>query len=821
MRLAILAFFGGIIGLQMQGELPSMSHFFALLVLAMLGFLLAALTHALNTRQPKTWRAAVFLFLLSGAFFLSGFCWASWLAITRINDQLPLEWENQEIEIIGVVASLPQRFERGERFEFDVEKVLTEGASVPSKISLSWYHSWENIAAADLPQQLANERTTRFRAAHPGQRWRLTARLKRPHGNANPHGFDYEAWLLERGIRASGTIRVQREMEKLAEFVPRPNYMIDRLREKIRQRFLSVLPDAATSPYVGVLIALSVGDQRAIPNSQWLTFNRTGVTHLVSISGLHVTMLAALFAALVNFLWRRSARLMFFLPAQKAAVLAAFLAAFSYSLLAGFEVPAQRTFYMLSVLALALWSGRNFSISRVLLSALLIVICLDPWAVLAVGFWLSFGAVSILFFVAHAQLGELPGWRASLARWGKAQWAVTLGSLPLLLFFFQQFSLASPLANALAIPAVSLIITPLALLFAVFPWPPLLLLDHWLLTQLMVFLEVLGAYPMWQQAAPPLWHISVALLGVIWLLLPRGFPARWLGFCLLLPALSWAPPKPELGQAWVDVLDIGQGLAVLVRTQNHQLLYDTGPQYSADSNAGLRVVVPYLRASGINKLDALMVSHKDKDHAGGLNAVQDFLPITRYLSSSPELFNTTKTTKTTKSTKEFCASGQSWTWDGVRFSVLHPTLEDYLAPKKSSNSLSCVLHIATANQSLLLTGDIEAADEKALVLRDAKRLKSDVIVASHHGGNGSSSVEFIAAVGARAVIFSAGYRNPFRHPRPEVRERYVNSQQWRTDQGGRIRVVLSADQTDALGAPENTLKISVWRQEKPRYWQGQ
>lgn len=779
MRLSVLAFACGIVSLQMQSVLPAAGVIGALGLLAASGVFLLA-----KCRQ----RALRVFSLVS--FALLGFVWAGAMAQLRLSEQLPVAWEMRDIEVTGVVASLPQRFERGERFEFDVESAQAEALSgevVPRRILLSWYHRRDDgLESADAVEA---------RALSPGERWRFTVRLKRPHGTANPDAFDYEAWLLERNIRATGSIRAKGEIQRLEAFVPHPDYAVEALRERLRQRFLAELPDA---PYLSVLIALSVGDQRAIPASQWQVFNRTGVTHLVSISGLHVTMVAALFAALVNWLWRRSGRLMLRLPAQQAAVLAGWLAAFAYALLAGFEVPAQRTLYMLSVVALALWSGRNFGVSRTLLLALLVVLVLDPWAVLATGFWLSFGAVALLFLVASSRVGERRGWRAALARWGATQWAVTIGSLPLLLLFFQQFSLVSPLANALAIPFVSFVITPLALLFAVFPWPPLLLVDHWLMAQLMSVLEWLSAWPVWQQATPPLWAALLALAGVFWLLLPRGFPARWLGLCLLLPALTWPPARPPAGQAWVDVLDVGQGMAVLVRTAAHALLYDTGPLYSADSNAALRVVLPYLRANGVTRLDTLLVSHRDQDHAGGVTAVQGAVPLARLLSSMSELGG------------EACLGGQAWEWDGVRFLILHPDAADYAVKSKNTNNLSCVLRVEAGNGSVLLPGDIEAGAERALIARSPSWLRSDVLLAPHHGGNASSTPEFVAAVGAREVVFSVAYRNAFGHPRSEVLERYAASRHWRTDRDGALHVVLG-----------DATEVTAWRRERQRYWQGQ
>jgi competence protein ComEC len=743
------------------------------------------------------WRGVLLCVLSCISCVLLGFAWAAWRAEFRLADELPEDWEVRDIQVVGVVAALPQHFERGERFAFDVESVLTPDARVPEHILLSWYRAWN-----DADEEASGEGRG-GPILHPGERWRFTVRLKRPHGNANPHGFDYEAWLLERGIRATGSIRARAEVARLDEFVWRPGYVIERMRDKLRQRFLAELPEA---PYVGVLAALAIGDQRVIPGEQWEMFRRTGVTHLVSISGLHVTMVAALCAMLANFLWRRSERLMLRLPAQKAAVAVGWLAALAYTVLAGFEVPAQRTLYMLSVVVLALWSGRNLGIVRTLLLALLTVLILDPWAVLAVGFWLSFGCVAVLFYVGSARVGENSDeavgarrWRAGLWQWGSAQWAVTVGSLPLLLLFFQQFSLVSPLANAVAIPVVSFAVTPLALIYAVFPWPPLLHFDHWLLVWLMDWLGWLADWPVWQQPVPPLWAVPLALAGVVWLLLPRGFPARWLGLCLMLPALTMPPARPPSGEAWIDVLDVGQGLAVLVRTENHSLLYDTGPSYGSGSDtgsdAGQRIVAPFLRAIGVARLDALVVSHRDKDHSGGMEAVRAHGPITRFLSSIANI------------DAEPCVAGQSWEWDGIRFAILHPVERDYSGKAKKSNNMSCVLRVGNDDGAVLLTGDIEAADERALIARSGEALRSDVLVAPHHGGRGSSSPKFVAAVTPRDVVFSAGYRNAFGHPRAEVLERYAASRHWRTDRNGDVRVVLG----------EGT-RISAWRIESPRYW---
>jgi competence protein ComEC len=510
-------------------------------------------------------------------------------------------------------------------------------------------------------------------------------------------------------------------------------------------------------------------------------------------------MVAALFALLAGRVWRRVPALALRLPAQRAALLAGCLAAFLYVLLAGFAVPAQRTLYMLLVAALAMGAGRVIAPSRTLCLALLVVLLLDPWAVLAAGFWLSFAAVGALLYVGAAVVGEVGGWRERIRAWGVVQWAATLASLPILLLVFQQFSLVSPLANALAIPVISFVVTPLALLAAVIPWWPIAALAHAVLGWLMVFLEWCAGWPVWQAPAPPLWAAIVAGLGVAICLLPRGMPGRLLGVVLLLPAIFWPVSRPAEGEAWVTVLDVGQGLAVIVRTRDHTLIYDPGPLYSAESDAGQRVVVPYLRSLGIDTVDVLMVTHRDSDHAGGTASVKSALAVGAVVSSLGDAGS------------EPCRNGQDWFWNGVRLAVLHPETQDYAETRKSNN-LSCVLRIDAGGRRMLLTSDIEARDELALLRRDPAALRADVLLVPHHGSRTSSTPEFIAAVGAPDVMIPVGYRNRFGHPKADVVARYgaTGSRLWRTDRDGALRVTL-----DGQG-----VIVKSWRNERRRYWQG-
>src|SRR5687767_11708923 len=391
MTWAAIAFAAGAAALQLQAELPSLLWLAALPPLGWLAFRRRLLVYPLA--------------------FAAGFGWAALMAHARIAEWLAPELEGRDIDVVGVVSSLPALSERSVRFEFEVESAAER---LPKKMLLSWHRSpWSEEGAAPLAQTV-----------HAGERWLLTARLRRPHGHLNPHGFDYEAWLLERGVGATGYVR-QRGHQKRLGLRNHPLDYVERVRERVRDRFQAHL---GATPAAGILAALAIGDQRAISAEEWRLFNRTGVTHLMSISGLHVTLVSGLAAWLVAFGWRRIAPAVLRLPARKAAAASAIVAALAYTLLAGFAVPAQRTFWMVSVVAAALWCGRIASPTRTLALALAVVVAADPWAPLAPGLWLSFAAVALIFYVASAE------WR--VVQWGRMQWAITVGLAPAALLLF-------------------------------------------------------------------------------------------------------------------------------------------------------------------------------------------------------------------------------------------------------------------------------------------------------------------------------------------------------------------------------------------------
>ena len=774
MRTAIVFFAFGVWALQRAAELPAMQGAWALLLLApMLG--LSRLSGA-----SRKWSGIVALAVLA---CVAGYYWAAARAHARMADELPTEWQGRDMALIGVVASLPQATDRSVRFELDVESVVTPGARAPRRVALSWWGR-----AGTLPE------------VHAGERWHFHVRLKRPHGNVNPHGFDYEAWLLERGVRATGYVRGRPPPERVTALVQRPGYWVEALRERLRARVLDAL---ATRPYAGIIAALAVGDQRAIPQAQWQTFTRTGVNHLMSISGLHVTMVSGLVYALALALWRRSARLILLLPAPKAAALAGVAGAFFYTLLAGFAVPAQRTLYMVCVVAAALWAGLPAAASSVLALALLVVLLIDPWAVTSAGFWLSFGAVAAILFVMIDRVAQ-PGW---LAGWARTQAAVTLLLVPLLLALFHQVSVISPIANAFAIPLVSLVVVPLALAGTILPVDFVLQLAHFAMAACMYVLEWMSASPeaVWQQHAPPQWAIALALAGALWLMLPRGFPGRWLGAIACLPLFLVLPPLPRPGEVKMAVLDVGQGLAVVVRTARHALVYDTGPAFGPVADSGNRIIAPYLRASGVRGLDALVVSHDDIDHTGGAVSLMQALPVAWLASSLPD----SDPLPLVADRAYRCFAGQSWSWDGVRFDILHPPRDSYDA-RARDNDRSCVLRITAPGGTVLLPGDIERRAEEAL-LRVHRTLAADVLIAPHQGSRTSSTPEFVRAVRPKAVIFPVGNRNRFGHPHEEVLERYTQSGavHYRTDRDGALLVSIGVD---------GAILVERQRAADRRYW---
>lgn len=793
---ALAAFVAGAWCLQWQAALPS-----RLLCSVCGGLAIAVLVQAAimvrgraNARLQGAGRFVVCAVLAATATL--GAVHASAFASIVLADELASDDEGRDVVITGVVASLPAQLPRGTRFEFDVNSVEPPGVHVPASVSLGWYAASARV--------------------RPGETWRFGARFKRPHGARNPGGFDLEAWMLENGLRATGSVRdvAATPPTRLDTMRWRPGYMIDRGRDRLREALQAQVQDQR---YGGVLIALVLGDQRAISQDDWLLFNRTGIAHLVSISGLHITMIAGLVAVTVGWCWRRSARALSLMPAQAAAAIAAMAGALAYCLLAGWGVPAQRTFFMLATVAAALLLRERTRAATTLALAAAVVTLLDPWAVLAPGFWLSFGAVAAIFYSMQGRPAQGGGWRARLAAAAHTQAVVTLALVPMTVVLFQQVSLVSPLANAVAIPLVSLVVTPLALVAAAFvllPDPlasiavPLLAIAHALMAWLASGLAWTTTWPAASVAvaAPPAWAAVLAMVGVAWMLAPPRWPVRWAGAVWMLPVFLWPADRPSRGELWVTALDVGQGAAFVVETREHVLVFDTGPRYSAQADAGSRIVVPYLRWRGIGRVDLLVVSHLDADHSGGAASILAALDVGDVWSSidasAPQLALAARYRR--------CHAGDGATLGPARIRVLHPTPTEYALPAKDTNARSCVVAIELADRRVLLTGDLPARQEIALLERGAD-VRADLLAAPHHGSRTSSSEPFVSAVAPTWVAVQAGYRNRFGHPDASVLARFVaaGSRVERTDQAGAVQWRFGAT---------GSVHVERYRIDAARYW---
>jgi competence protein ComEC len=707
----------------------------------------------------------------------AGALWAMHIGATAMGARLPRVMEGRDFVVTGHIDELPLRREDATRFAFVADHVTLDGEPVPlhGRMMVSWYDETPPL--------------------QPCGRWRLLLRLKRPRGLLNPGTADGERMALQRRIVATGYVRGDPGNALLAS-----TWCIDGVREAIAQGIAARVRD----PHDAALLqAFSVGDTRGLSQRDWEVARANGIPHLIAISGFHVGVAAVFGVWLVAALYLLRPGLALRLPRVQAQAAGALLAAGVYSALAGFGLPTVRTLLMIAVVALARCSRRGGHGAQSLALALVAILLFDPLAVLAAGFWLSFTGVALLMLCLQSR-GR--GLRAFLHELGAGQLLMTISLLPLTLWFFGEASLVGALSNLVAVPFVSFVIVPCALLgmLCLGLCPPLATPVLWLAAQLAHaqwwLLERMAAWPGAHWYLPQLapWSLLLATLGALWLFLPRGVPLRALGLLLFLPLL-WPPaPQPVAGtfEAWV--LDVGQGLSVLLRTRDHTLLYDTGARYPSGFDLGEAAVLPAIHALGISRLDTLVVSHADNDHAGGAPAVVAAFPQARRYAGEPERM---------PMPMDACAAGQAWDWDGVRFRMLSP------APGVTgkSNDRSCVLLVEGEGGSLLLTGDITAKVEPqvAAALGDGP---APVLLVPHHGSKTSSSADFIDAVDPSLAIVSAGWRNRFGHPKPEVMERYADAgvPVLNTADSGAIGVEFP------VGAPARV--SGRWRLRDPRYW---
>ncbi|HEC13269.1 MAG TPA: DNA internalization-related competence protein ComEC/Rec2 [Acidiferrobacteraceae bacterium] len=754
-----LAFLSGTLGVQLLPELPRWWWFLVFLPLALL----------------KHWRLGVHVLLAAAL----GAAWACYVATGVLGQRLDPNLEGQDLWVEGKVVSIPRYRKRSQRFDIRATKLFNKKGEYnpPEKIRLSLY-------AADFWPQ-------------PGEYWRFNVRLKRPHGFYNPGGFDYQGWLFAKRVGATGYVRKDSGNRRIQTAWA---WDLSRIRWRLVQRIESRLQNDNTA---GLVTALVTGYRGGISSSQWNLTMRTGVSHLLAISGLHIGLIAGAVFFLSRWLWSILGFGLLRLPAPQFAGLCSFSAAALYAAVAGFALPTQRALIMLAIVLSGLLWRRRISAGHWFGMALLAVLITDPIAVWSPGFWLSFGAVGVIALLVSGRRGPKHNRFLDILR---IQWGISLGLLPLLLLLFQKVSLVGPVANLIAIPVVGFVVTPLAMIGGVLELvnPGLLstaLLNAaaWVLAKLWLLLELFGSWSwsQWQTPRLPLWSMVCASFGIVLIMALKGIPGRLLGLFWLLPLFLIEQQRPLPGLPRLALLDVGQGLAVVVETANHALIYDTGPRYSDQFDTGKAVIIPFLRQRGIDNVDKLVISHGDNDHIGGAVSVLEAFPMTPVLSSVPSKLSKAK----------HCQKGQTWTWDGVRFA--------FLAPSKSlqrygHNDASCVLHVEGRCGSILLTGDIEALAEQYLVNVYGVGLASDVLVAPHHGSRSSSTASFLEAVKPQWVLIPSGYRSRYGHPHPQVLARYAQ-----LGFG-----VLTSAKHGAIEVqwPDCRPKVMAYRQTHKRYW---
>ena len=697
----------------------------------------------------------------------TGFIWAVLFAQFLLSQPLTSENESVERKVSGYIDSLPQYSDRRIRFDFIIDPIQR---GLPKKIRLNWYSKDQRLSA--------------------GQYWQFTVKLKRPHGTFNPFGFDYERYLFTQRIGATGYVRLSPTPVLLKKY---KSWNIQTIRQKIAQKLEKT---ASKIPYIAIIKALSIGDRHQVIPEQWTLLQTTGTTHLLAISGLHIGLVAGLVFVLtqkIGGFWHKTNTS----PQNIAAVMSVSAAIF-YAALAGFSIPTQRALLMVIAAMLFLIYQRHSRLSHIFSAILGLILLVNPLAVLSAGFWLSFFAIIIIFYTNSKRLGASPWYIKAV----KTHLILALGLSPFLVIFFQQISIISPIANLIAIPWVSFLIVP-SILLAVFfmfinPWlaSKLLLFANANLEFLFDFLTVLAEIPFasFSFPSPSIWQLAFAIVGILILLSPRGVPARYLGFILIAPLFWSNQPALKKGEFKLYLLDVGQGLATVIKTSTHALVFDTGARYSSSFDMGKAVVLPHLRGLGITKIDRLVISHADNDHIGGMKSLINAIKVDSIISSA-KLVNA-----------KICSTGQQWQWDGVYFK--------FLSPKNtgmgSKNNNSCVLKVESQYGSALLTGDIEAPTEKLLVQHQADLLKSDVLIAPHHGSKTSSTDSFLKKVQPKWVLIPAGYKNRFHFPHTKVLQRYQQQQiQWfSTANSGMLTVsMLKSGQ-----------KIISSRQQQAKYW---
>lgn len=766
-----------------------------------------------------------------------GICYSILVAQQHLVDRLDESLVGRSIIVSGQVASVPVVTEDVQRFEFNVMSlhILPTGASeeplaatdYPEKLRLSWYYG-EPVNA--------------------GETWQLEVRLKPPHGFMNPGGFDFERWLFQQGIDATGYVRPS---ESNRRQLTASLYSIDRIRQYLSRQLDAITEkkqlsgDTASAASIALVKALAIGDKSSISARQWRILSNTGTSHLMAISGLHIGL-----AALFGYLLIRHITPVFIMkrmPAQHVAIIAGVIMALLYALIAGLSIATQRAIIMLSVLSIMALLRRNCRPVDSLGLAMIVVLLIEPAAVLSAGFWFSFSAVAVIYISVLSANGTsvslLHRLMSTLKQWIRLQLMISLFLMPLSLFMFQQASLISPLANLLLIPYVSFLVVPVILLaipcaFLLHDAAEVLfnlaatLLDF--IWPLLAYLSALP-YAFWVKGDVDLIELLLATAAMLLLYFSKaivtfaasrfvnialaadGIILCWLFRCLccllFIPLVVTDEQMLSAGDYQLTVLDVGQGSAAVVRTANHVLVFDSGARFSDRMDAGSSVLLPYLRSQSIGKLDRLIVSHGDMDHIGGAQSLLDEFPEADLVGQDIEAL---VLQKTGAGRKQACDAGMQWQWDGVIFDIVSPEAS---AAKKSlpsqkaakRNNHSCVLRISSDSGSVLLTGDIEKSVEDRLLEKYPGQLSADILIVPHHGSNTSSSPAFIAAVNPKLALISVGYKNRYRLPSALVTARYeaAGCELVTTDSSGAVTIKLLATEG---------ISVTRYRETARKYW---
>lgn len=731
-----------------------------------------------------------------------GYLWMWMHVYLNLAKRLPTHLEGEALQVVGTIANLPEKQNGRMRFEFEVDytipKTLWENSG---RIILSYYDSHYNLYNNEHSKHSNNQpenkkvlkresfqlKNVKFNPLDlkVGDRWQFWVKLKKPRGYSNPGGFDKEKHYFQNRWQAQGRILLKLPKKRKNKMIEAGNRDVDcipkrlssswysfpihRLRATLLEKIKNSIEQKTFAPFIYALI---LGVRDGILDEHWNVFRNTGTAHLMAISGLHVGLVSSFIYFIIKWFWRFLPKKCLNVPANWMAALLATLGAWIYALLAGFSIPTQRALVMILLFMGSILFRRVGNVWRTYFIALLMVLLWDPFATLSIGFWLSFAAVAMMLYGLKGRLNPGGLWW----KYGRAQWVTFLGLIPVTLMCFNQTSLISPIANILAIPWVSFSVVPFALLGSILLFfsekmGGVLLnfaeASFSILWPFLNYLSQLSKISFIPETEISILAFILAIFASLILLAPRGFAGRFLGIIAFLPLLLAKPISPLLGTAKFTLLDVGQGLAAVLQTNQHVLLFDTGPRFGLASDAGSQVILPFLENQGIKKIDAIVISHGDSDHIGGLSSILKKIPVGMILSSEIDLIP--KFTSNDTIIKP-CYSGQHWHWDGIEFLMIHP--DTFQTAKR--NDHCCVLQIKAGKQKILLTGDIEMPSEKKLLEKFNHKLSSTVLIVPHHGSKTSSSLEFIQTVNPSFAMIPVGYLNPYGHPKTEIVDRYKN-----------------------------------------------